>query len=136
MEVLERFGGLLEVSDRQRGIEAGASLGSEHGLEVRAVDPVHRDDVPVVDEEVLAHERQSRMRRQREQHPRLGEKPTSRCVVSRGPELQRDLAPVEVVEGPDHLRLPAPPGHLEALVPLAEELGLHAVSRPCAGRRA
>ncbi len=136
MEMLERVGGLLEVSDREDGIETGASLRSEHGLEIRAVDPVHRDDVPVVDEEVLAHEWQSRMRRQREEHPRLGEKPTSRCVVFRRSDLQCDVAPVEVVEGPDHLRLAARSGDLEALVPVAEELGLHGVSRPCAGRRA
>ena len=73
VKVLERLGGLLEVADGERRVEPGAALGVEHRLEVRALDPVHRDDVPVVHEEVLADQREPRMGREREQEPRLGE---------------------------------------------------------------
>ena len=115
------------------GSSPGRPSASSNRLEVRALDPVHRDDVPVVDEEVLADQREPRMRRKREKEPRLGEQMGAGSLVGHGPDLQRHLATVEVIERPDHLALSAPPRHFERLVPLAEELGPH---RGSAVRRA
>ena len=53
----QRLGGLGEVGHHAGGREAGgAPLGQDPG-EVGPVDPVHRDDVLVLDEEVLADQR-------------------------------------------------------------------------------
>ena len=62
MKVRERRGRLLEIVDRERRVETRAAFGLEQRLEVHALDPVHRDDVPLVREEVLADQRQPRMR--------------------------------------------------------------------------
>src|SRR5687768_4386309 len=55
----------------------------------------------------------SRMRAQREQEPRLREQMDAGGLVGHGPDLQRDLATVEVIERPDQLALAAPSGHFE-----------------------
>jgi hypothetical protein len=47
----------------------------------------------------------------------------SGVVVGDRPYLQRDLPTMEVIEGPDHLALSAPPYNFETFVPLAQELG-------------
>ncbi len=137
VEVLQRLGGLPEVPDCDRRVEPGAGLRVEQRLEVRALDPVHRDDVASIHEEVLADQREPRVGRKGEQEPRLGEQMGAGGLVGHGPDLERHLATVEVIECPDHLALAARPGHLERLVPLAEELGLHSqISRSRAGRPA
>ena len=51
--------------------------------------------------------------RRERSRPSLGEQLGSEGLVARGPELQRNLAPVEVVERPEDFRLSAPPGDLE-----------------------
>ena len=76
------------------------------------------------------------MGREREQEPRLGKQVGAGRLVGHGPDLQRHLATVEVIERPDHLALSAPPHHFERLVPFAEELGRIAVNRSRASRPA
>jgi hypothetical protein len=61
VQVVERLCGVPEVVDRELRIEPGATATLEQRLQIRALDPVHRDDVPVVHEEVLADERETRM---------------------------------------------------------------------------
>ena len=56
----------------------------------------------------------------------------AKSLVRHGPDLQRHLATVEVVESPDQLALSALAGHFERLVTLAEELSLHRGSAICA----
>ena len=124
-EVLERLGRLSEVVDDERRIQPGAAVGLEHGLEVEPLDPVHRNHVAPVHEEVLAHEWKPGMGLEREQEPRLGQELLPRGLVDGAPDLQRHLAIVDVVERPDHLALSAPRHDAERLVPLAEELGAH-----------
>ncbi len=132
VQVLERLGGLLEVVYRERRVEPGAALGREQRFEVPTLDPVHRDDVAVVHEEVLTDEWQPRTGREREQEPGFGEQPGTGALVGHGPDLQSHLTSVEVIERADHLALSAPPHHVERLVPFAEKLCPH---RGPAGRR-
>ena len=58
----QRLGGLGEVGHHAGGRQAGRSPLGQDPREVGPVDPVHRDDVLVVDEEVLADQRQRRVR--------------------------------------------------------------------------
>jgi hypothetical protein len=58
VQVLQCLGGLLEVAERETRIEPRAAVDVEQRLEVRTLDPVHRDDVSVVHEEVLADQRE------------------------------------------------------------------------------
>src|SRR3990172_3894455 len=115
--MLQRLAGLFEVADRERRVEPGAAINVEQRLEVHALDPVHRDDVPFIHEEVLADQREPRMGRKREKQPRLGEQMGAGSLVGHGPDLQRHLAIVEVIERPDHLALSTPPHHFERLLP-------------------
>ena len=136
VQVLQGLGGFFEVADQAKRVETGVAVDAEQRLQIGAVDPVHRDDVAIVDEEVLTHEREPRMRREREEEPRLREEMRARRVVRHRPDLQCDLPAVEVIERPDHLALSTSPDDFERLVPLAQELGLHAISRWSAGRPA
>ena len=137
VQVLESLGRLLQIADRKRRIEPRRALHLQHRLEVRAVDPVHRDDVALVHEEVLTDERKTEMRREGEKEPRLREQTRARGVVTRGPDLQRHLTTVEMIESADHLGLSSSAHDLERLVPLTEKLRSHdEVSHRRAGRPA
>jgi hypothetical protein len=62
----QRLGGLGEIFEHARQRQARGPVVAEELREVRAVDPIHHDHVLVALEEVLAHERERRMRRQPE----------------------------------------------------------------------
>ena len=121
MQVRERLGRLGEVGEHARRREPGAPAVAQQRRQVGAVDPVHRDDVVVAVEEVLAHQRQGRVRRQRQQHARLAEQLLARRVVADRADLQRDEPAVLAVERLDDPRLAAGAQRREHLVALLEE---------------
>ena len=121
MQVRQRLGGLREVAEHARRREPGAPAVGQQRRQVGAVDPVHRDDVVVAVEEVLAHERQRRVRREGEQHARLAEQLLARRRVAHRADLQRDEAAVLAVERLDDLRLAAGAERLEHLVAVLEQ---------------
>ena len=80
--------------------QARVALLLQHVLEVRAVDPVHHDDVAValVREEVAAHGGESRMRIDAHQQAGLGEQLVA-VLVGHWVDLQGDEVIVDAVEG-------------------------------------
>jgi hypothetical protein len=117
----QRLGGLGEVAQHAGRREAGAPTVAHQLRQVRAVDPVHRHDVVVAVEEVLAHERERRVRRQRQQDARLAEQGVTRRLVVRRAYLERHKAVVLAVERLDDLRLAAGAQRREHFVSVPDE---------------
>ena len=117
----ERLGRLGEIGQHARRREPRAPVLGEQRRQVGALDPVHRNDVVVAVEEVLAHQRQRRMRRQRQQHARLAEQVLARGLIAYRADLQRHEAAVLAVERLDDLCLTAGPHRREHLVAVLEE---------------
>ena len=132
VQVGERLGGLRQVAEHARGGKPGPAALGQQGRQVGALDPVHRHDVVVAVEEVLAHERERGMRREREQHAGLGEQRLARRVVADPADLQRDQPVVAAVERLDDGRLAAGADRAEDLVafPLNEASACAAPAGP------
>ena len=122
VQVRERLGGVGEVGEDARGCQAGAAALAQQRLEIGALHPVHRDHVAVALEEVLADERQPRVRWNGEQDARLREQVLAGLAVIDGADLQRDVAAVLAVERLHDTSLAADAERLEQLVALADQL--------------
>lgn len=133
VQVVECSGNLGQGLDHVIEAKTGSALGLEALLEVGAVDPVHDHAVAVAVEEVLPHERQQAVRPDAEEDARLAQHRGAVLVRLAGPDLHRDHAVVDPVEGPDHLTLPAAPDQLQHLVAVPKEL--HGDYRASGGRR-
>lgn len=94
-------------------------------LEVGAVDPVHRQDIAVAVEEVLAHQRKTVVRRYGEQGAGLAEQLLPERPVAHRADLQRDETVVLVVEGLDDPPLTPRAQRLEKLVALTDQVRGH-----------
>ena len=105
-----------------RRFEPGLTSFAQQPREIDAIDEVHRDDVHAAFEEVLAHERQRRVRRHAKQDAGLGEQLVVVLVGPGGSDLQSDDAIVPVIERLDHAALAATAEYLEELVPPIEEI--------------
>ena len=123
MQVIQRLGGLLEVASERR-VESTITLAVEQRLEVAALDPVHRDEVAGVLEEVLAYEREPWCgERESRSAPRTAaacERPRRRRASPSAPPGDRGSD-----RAPDHVALPASPHDVEKLVALAEDRPAH-----------
>ncbi|MGA2011050.1 MAG: hypothetical protein ABSH51_11050 [Solirubrobacteraceae bacterium] len=69
MQMRERVGRFGEVCQHARGREPRLPTVAQQRRQVGAVNPVHRQDVVIAVEEILADKRQRRMRWNREQDP-------------------------------------------------------------------
>ena len=98
-----------------------AALG-EQPREVGAVHPVHRDDVLVAVEEVLAHDGQSGVGAEPEEDARLAQKLVPAAVADNRTDLERDDPVVLCVEGFDDASLAAGADRLEDVVAPAQLL--------------
>ena len=125
VQVHQRLGRLGQVGEDAPRCEPGSTAIAQQRGQVDAIDPVHRDDVVVAVEEVVAHEGQRRVRCDREQHARLGEQGLSRTSVMDRSDLQGDEPAVLAVQRLDHPRRTADTEGLEELVAILEELCHH-----------
>ena len=98
---------------------------AEQSREIRAFHPVHRDDVPIVFEEVLSHEREVLVRRNAQQDPSLCEEILSISAGPDGPDLERDESVVLVVERFHDATFAALAYDLEQLVPIPDAVRGH-----------
>ena len=130
VQVSQRLSRLGEIGEHAGGRQARAPAIAEQRGQVDAVDPVHRHDVAVGLEEVLAHEREGRVWRDGEQDARLAKQLLARVPIADLADLQRDEAIVLAVERLDHARLAARPERLEKLVAVLEKLSHLASPRP------
>jgi hypothetical protein len=131
---------LGEIRQHARRRQSWPATIAEQLRQVSPVDPVHRDHVAVSVEEVLANQRQCRVRRNAEQDACLTEKLLARAGVARRSNLQGDKALVLVVQRLDHARLAADPERFEELVAIPEQRGHRAhrvpTNLPLVSRRA
>ena len=140
MEVRQGLRRLGEIRQHARRRQSWPAAIAEQLRQVGPVDPVHRDHVAVAVEEVLADQRQGRVRRNPEQDARLAEKLLARAGVASGSNLQGDKTLVLVVQRLDYTRLAADPERLEELVAIPEQRGHRAhrvhTNLPLVSRRA
>ena len=123
MEVRQGLRRLGEIRQHARRRQPWPAAIGQQLRQVSAVDPVHRDHVAVAVEEVLADERQCRVRRDGEQDACLAEQLLARAGVASRSNLQGDKALVLVVQRLYHARLAADPERLEDLVAIPEQRG-------------
>ncbi|HYU40275.1 MAG TPA: hypothetical protein VEM59_10620 [Acidimicrobiia bacterium] len=127
VQVVERVSDHGHRTEDGRDGHPGVTAFANDLCRARAVDPVHDEHIAVVDEEVVPHDGERRMRPQPQERPALGEQPLAHVVRSDAPELQRHEAFVLAVERLHDLVIAAPAEQGEQLVPPAGP------ARPCGG---
>ena len=121
VQVSERLGRLGEVGEHARRRQTGPAALAHQPRKVGALHPVHGHDVPVAVEEVLANQRQRRMRGNRKQDAGLVQELVAQAVVAHLADLQRDDAVVLEVQGLDDLSLAAGADRAQHLIAILDE---------------
>ncbi len=122
VEVIDGVGDRGQLAENGGHGEAGITAFANDSLHVRSVDPVHDENVAVVEEEVVAYDGKRRMRPQLQERAPLGAQRLARLVGSEPAHLQRDEAVVPAVDRLHHLAVAALPEHLEQLVTVGDKV--------------
>ena len=117
----ERLGRLGEVREHARRRQTWPAPLAQQPRKVGALHPVHGHDVSIAVEEVLADQRQRRMRGNRKQDAGLVQELVAQAVVADLADLQRDNPVVLPVQGLDHLPLAADAERAPHLVAILDQ---------------
>jgi hypothetical protein len=117
----QRLGGLRQVRQHARRRQARPAPLTQQRGQIGAVDPVHCHHVVLAFEEVLPDERQRRMRRNREQDPRLTQQLLPCLVIPHRTDLQGDEPVVLAIQRFHDTPLAADSERLEELVSLLDQ---------------
>ena len=121
MEMVERLGNRGQLAEHGGNGEPRITALADDASDVRAVDPVHDEHVTVVEEEVVPHHRQRRVRLELQEGATLGQQLIPPFLGPDAPHLQGHEAVVLAVDGLHDLAIVSLPEHLEQLVTLCNE---------------
>ena len=130
MKVIEPGRNLRHTVHDDRPGQARLALLDEHSAEVRPLHPIHHHHVASIDEEVVPHRRQTRMRRQAEQHPSLRQQRLPLYLLGALVHLQRHRPIMSTIDRLQHRRLSAPTDRRQHLIPVRQHLPGHHCSPP------
>ena len=123
VEVIDGVGDRGQLAEDGGHGKAGIAAFANDSLDVRSVDPVHDENVAVVEEEVVAYDGERRMRPQlQERAPRGAQRLARASSGASRRTFERDEAVVPAVDRLHHLAVAALPEHLEQLVTVGDKV--------------